>query len=103
MWNSQNICSSRTGHVVCFHEANDTFRIKAGVRQRCVLSPNFFNSIREHGRIESWRQRCEHMELHLGGGPALLDARFANVFSGVSTDAAAAAVVTAAFSNLLAG
>ena len=59
-------------------ECSQSFRINAGVRQGCVLSPRLFCAVVQWA-MKSWRDTVEMVGVDLGDGlPRLLDLRFAD-------------------------
>ena len=59
-------------------ECSQRFRVNAGVRQGCVLSPRLFGAVLQL-RMKSWRDTVAMAGVDLGDGlPCLFDLRFAN-------------------------
>ena len=70
----------QTGQIPGTNESSRLFHMKRGVRQRCVLSPRLFCPVMEMV-MGAWLGTVGRLGLDLGGGgPTLLDLRFATTY-----------------------
>ena len=78
IWMFQHLYRNQEGHVFANDVCSRSFPICGGVRQGCVLSPRFFNSVLEMA-MACWSAYVEDLGLDLrDGGLDLLDFRFAD-------------------------
>ena len=78
IWIIQRLYSEHVGQVTTPTESSKEFRIRAGVRQACVLSPRLFCAVLEWA-MHDWKQAGQHFGIQLQeNSQALTDLRFAD-------------------------